>query len=203
MNIIRFENVSLTYGEKEIMKNFSLQVDEGEKILITGKSGKGKSTLLRLLLGFSKQDTGNIYCREKSIEHLDFYETRQMFAYVNQDVTLRQGKVTEVLGEIAKFSGNHFGGELNKDLCEWLEFENELLQKDTTQLSGGERQRLGIIIAIMLQRPVFLLDEVTSALDEGLKRKVVRFFEESNKTVIAISHDAEWSKNGIFRKVEW
>ena len=203
MNFIEFADVSLNFGDNEILKNFSLLINEGEKVLISGKSGKGKSTLLRLLLGFENFDSGDIYIKENSITSSDFYETRKLFAYVNQDVTLRPGKVRDVLLEISKFSGNNYDGELNKELSNRFEFDLKLLDKDTEELSGGERQRLGIMLAIMLERPIFLLDEVTSSLDENLKKKVVEYFNTSDKTVIAISHDNVWVNSGEFRKVEW
>lgn len=203
MSIIELSKINLHFGEKEILNNFSMCVDEGEKVLISGKSGKGKSTLLRLLLGFENFDNGDIYIKGRSITSDTFFETRKLFAYVNQDVTLRSGKVSEVLKEISEFSGNKYDGYLNKELSNFFEFDMELLNKDTEELSGGERQRLGIMLAIMLNRPIFLLDEVTSALDDNLKQKVVEFFANSDKTVISISHDNVWMDSGKFRKVEW
>ena len=62
---------------------------------------------------------------------------------------------------------------------------------------------MGIILAIMLNRPVFLLDEVTSALDKDLKKTVADYFADCERTVIAVSHDREWAECGNFRKVVW
>lgn len=203
MSLIDFSKIHLRYGEKKIFKDFSLSIDEGEKVLITGKSGNGKSTLLRILLGFANFDSGALFVRDKLVTPADYAEIRKLFAYVNQDVTLRPGNTRLVLGEIAKFSGNTYDGGFDEELAERFEFDLELLDKDTEELSGGERQRLGIILSIMLDREIFLLDEVTSALDEGLKRKVADYFAASDKTVISISHDREWTASQKFRKVEW
>lgn len=203
MAIIEYKNINLSFDQKIILKDFSLLINQGEKILVSGKSGKGKSTLLRMLLGFQLPDSGQIYVDGKELHSDKIYEFRQNFAYVNQDITIRNGKTSDVLKEIATFKGNNFDGYIANDLLEYFEMEKALLYKKTSELSGGERQRLGIVLSIMLDRPIFLLDEVTSALDAELKEKTVSYFEETNKTVISISHDIEWMKHDVFRKVEW
>jgi len=71
-----------------------------------------------------------------------------------------------------------------------------VLRKDTSELSGGEKQRLAIIVSILLERKVFLLDEVTSSLDKQLKKKVINYFiERDDWTIVAISHDPGWLDN--------
>lgn len=202
MNVIEISNIHLKYADKEIFNDFSLSIKKGEKLLITGKSGKGKSTLFELLLGFADAKSGEIFINGKRVEAEGFTESRKCFAYVNQDVTLRKGKARDVLKEISKFSDNHYDGEFDENLAEFFEFDSKLLDKDIEELSGGERQRLGIILAIMLKRPIFLLDEVTSALDRELKKKVVHYFSTCEQTVIAISHDTEWLANNQFQEVK-
>lgn len=199
--IIELKHIDLAFEDKTVFKDFQLSIMPGEKLRIGGKSGNGKSTLLKILLGFQSVDDGDLLIEGKVIHGKDFKEIRQLFAYVNQDVTLRPGVVTDVLKDIATYSGNDFSGELDLELAKRFDFDLNLLQKNTDELSGGERQRLGIIIAIMLNRPIFLLDEITSALDSELKKKVVDYFKNCPETVIAISHDEEWSNLG--RKVEW
>ena len=203
MSLITFSNISVQFDDKPLFSDFSLSVDEGEKVLISGKSGNGKSTLLRILLGFSEHTAGEILVNGKTITPNDFSEVRKQIAYVNQDVTLRPGIVRQVLAEVAKFSGNTYDGGFDEALAEHLEFDLTLLDKKTEELSGGERQRLGIILATMLDRPVFLLDEVTSALDKELKRKVADYFANCDKTVISVSHDPQWVDTKAFREVEW
>jgi putative ABC transport system ATP-binding protein len=201
MSFIEFRDINLKYGERQIFEDFNLSIEAGEKVLITGKSGQGKSTLLQLLLGFACPDDGHIYVDGGIIQPKDFKEIRKQFAFVNQDVSLRPGKAAQVLEEVAAFSGNTYDGSFDEALASLFEFDLNLLEKDTEDLSGGERQRLGIILAIMLDRPAFLLDEVTSGLDRELKEKVVQFFCETEKTVITVSHDKEWQKQDAFRKV--
>lgn len=203
MSLIEFSNINLKYEDKTIFKDFNLSIEEGEKVIILGKSGNGKSSLIKMLLGFQSFDSGSIIYNNKIVLDSDFRNLRNNFAYVNQDVTLRQGNVRGVLKEISEFSNNTYNGDFDDKLADYFDFGVSLLDKNVEELSGGERQRLGIIIAIMLDRPIFLLDEVTSSLDRALKEKTVNYFVESRKTVISISHDSQWSENSKFRKVEW
>lgn len=203
MSLIEFSNINLKYEDKTIFKDFNLSIEEGEKVIILGKSGNGKSSLIKMLLGFQSFDSGSIIYNNKIVLDSDFRNLRNNFAYVNQDVTLRQGNVRGVLKEISEFSNNTYNGDFDDKLADYFDFSVSLLDKNVEELSGGERQRLGIIIAIMLDRPIFLLDEVTSSLDRALKEKTVNYFAESHKTVISISHDSQWSENSKFRKVEW
>ncbi len=123
---------------------------------------------------------------------------RNQFAYVNQDVTLRKGKVKDYLLAMGNYRHNtlDFSREylLDQELMEYFEFDPRYIYKNSEELSGGERQRLGIILAIMLKRPIFLLDEVTSGLDKQLKQKTVEFFMKCPETVLAISHDQIWEE---------
>lgn len=203
MSLIKLQDICLSFGPKLIFDHFNLKVNRGDKILITGKSGKGKSTLLKILLGFCRVDSGKIFIAGQEMDPARLKTQRQKFAYVNQDVTLRDGVVKEILCEIAKFDHNRFKGQISGELLDYFEFNPELLDKNITQLSGGERQRLGLMIAIMLDREIYLLDEVTSALDGNLKAKVARYFGESEATVIAISHDDSFKNTGKFQEVNW
>lgn len=201
MSLIELSNINLKFNNKEVLKDFSLSIKDGEKILITGKSGKGKSTLLKILLGFVNFDDGNFHYKGDLVNNLSYRDIRKDIAYVNQDVTLRPGKVSDVLKEIASFSGNSYKGEFDYELASLFEFDIDLLDKDTVELSGGERQRLGIILSIMLCRDIFLLDEITSALDKDLKDKVVEYFANCKASVIVISHDSCWLNSYKFREV--
>lgn len=199
MELIKISSLNLKYGEKVVFNDFNLIINEGDKLLITGKSGIGKSSLFKIILGFETNYKGEILYKNKKIE--DINEIRNDIAFVNQSVTLRPTKCKTLLKEISEFSNNNFDGKINKKLADMFDFDLSLLDKKTTELSGGERQRLGIIIAISLDRSIYMLDEVTSALDSKLKKKVVDYFSNCDKTVIVISHDIEF-ENNIFRKVE-
>ncbi len=79
-----------------------------------------------------------------------------------------------------------------------LELEGNILDKNFQELSGGEKQRIGILIALLLNRDIYLLDEVTSALDMNLKKKVSDYFlSREDLTLLVISHDREWERDWI------
>ncbi len=198
--IIELRNLSLTYDTKTLFTNFNLSITENEKVILTGKSGSGKSTLLQILLGFIHPDSGDIIYDGTIITGKNFRTFRQKIAYINQNVTLRPGIGKKVLFDIASFSKNTFSGKLDTDLAKLLEFDQNLLTKNTTELSGGERQRLAILLAVALDRPIFLLDEITSALDAHLKQTVADYFASLHKTVIAISHDDIFEKSDSYKK---
>ncbi|MCY1153444.1 MAG: ATP-binding cassette domain-containing protein [Sphaerochaetaceae bacterium] len=201
MDTLELVNINLKFNNKEILKNFSLTINSKDKILISANSGKGKSTLLKLLLGFEVQDSGKYLIDGKAIKEYSFFEVRKIFSYVDQDVSLRKIKSRDYIEEISKFNGNNLTSSIDTELCKYFEFDLSLLDKNIQKLSGGERARLAIIIAIMLKRPFYLLDEVTAALDSNLKSKVVSYFNNCEEGVIVISHDDIWMKDTNFRKV--
>ena len=89
------------------------------------------------------------------------------------------------------------------DLIHVFELDEEILSKNYEELSGGEKQRIVIIISILLNREIFLLDEITSALDENLKKKVIDYFLDWNDlTVIIISHDTDYIQTNKLLKIK-
>ncbi|MGD1822215.1 MAG: ABC transporter ATP-binding protein [Pleomorphochaeta sp.] len=198
---IELKDLSLNFQEKEILNKFNLVVEDKDKIIISGNSGKGKSTLLKILMGFQPFESGQYIINGKNFYDYEIHDVRRNFAYIDQDVSLRKIKVQEYLNIISKYHNNNLSHSIDLELCDYFDFDIKLLDKNITQLSGGERQRLAIIIAIMMDRPCFLFDEITSALDKTLKSKVVSYFENTEKMVISISHDSVWLKNDKFKRI--
>lgn len=204
--MIEFKDISLLFGDKTIFKDFSLEIKRGEKVLLNAPSGSGKSTLFKLLLGFEKPQKGQIEIDGKNLSSKTIRELRNKIAYVSQDVDIPNGTVDLVLEEVFNFHYNKNKGLDRRKLSELLKFMNlsdEILSKQVNELSGGERARIGLIIAILLDRPILLLDEVTSALDKELKEKVVQLTSRLDKTVLVISHDILWADQKQFRTVRW
>lgn len=203
MELINLEDISLSFESNLIFDHFNLKVNSGDKILITGKSGRGKSTLLKILLGFVKIDQGRYYFNNELLDYCDLKKIRHNYSYVNQDVTIQEGVAAEVLARIAKFDHNRFSGTIAPQLLEYFEFDPSLLQLHTSKLSGGQRQRLGLMIALSLNRDIYLLDEITSALDQELKDKTATYLANLQGTVIVISHDQSFINTGKFQEVFW
>lgn len=198
--IIRYENAGISFGGKRVISGFSLRVLRGKKILLRGKSGIGKSTLFKMLLGFEKPSEGSLHYRGKPVNAQVAWEVRREVSYVSQDMDLGEGAVRDLLDEIFSYRPNREKRSPEKlnSLMKELELNQDILEKNFENLSGGEKQRLGILIALMLDRDVFLLDEVTSALDSELKKKVVdHFLKHKDWTLFIISHDREWERDGV------
>lgn len=182
-----------------------MNIKEGEKVLLSAPSGKGKSSLFKLMLGFIRPNKGEIFLKEKKLQRSNLPYFRKYIGYVSQDVDFRNNIVWDLLVEIFSYKQNR-GLEMNRGkvlaIMEYFNLSKSLLEKEVNQLSGGERQRLGLIICILLDRPLWLLDEVTSGLDKEMKEKVVDYVLKQDKTVLIISHDKIWHKEHI-RIEEW
>ena len=98
--IIKYENIGKSFGSKKVISDFSIRILRGRKILLRGKSGTGKSTLFKMLLGFEKPSEGSLYYREKPVNSQVAWEIRKEVSYVSQDTDLGQGPVKDLLDEI-------------------------------------------------------------------------------------------------------
>lgn len=198
--IIKYENIGKFFGSKKVISDFSIRILRGRKILLRGKSGTGKSTLFKMLLGFEKPSEGSLYYRGKPVNSQVAWEIRKEVSYVSQDTDLGQGPVKDLLDEIFTYLPNREKRSPEKlnTLMKEFELEKDTLNKNFENLSGGEKQRIGILIALMLGRDIFLLDEATSALDSELKKRVVdHFLKHEDWTLFVISHDKEWERDEV------
>jgi putative ABC transport system ATP-binding protein len=153
-----------------------------------------------MLLGFTKPAEGTLYFRNRVIDSRTCWEARKEIAYVVQDTDLGEGKVKNLLDEIFLYRTNKekLDHEKLRVIMQELELEGNILDKNFQELSGGEKQRIGILIALLLNRDIYLLDEVTSALDANLKKKVSDYFlAREDWTLLVISHDREWERDWI------
>ena len=193
--MIRFKNVSLTLGNKQLLDHFNLNIAKGDKVVISAPSGSGKSSLLKLLLGFYQPDEGKILFNQKELNPENMRIIRSQIGYLSQDVDFPNGKVEDVFNEIFHYTVNrdlNFNRDILSEKIHEVNLKEDILGKNTVDISGGERQRLGWILVMLLNRPVLLLDEPTSALDETMKNYFVDYIKQTKKTVICSSHDKEW-----------
>lgn len=194
--MITLDNISLDYNEKHIFDHLYLNIEKGSKVVITGKSGLGKSSLFNLILGFAVPQQGRIIFDRVVVDSTTVWNVRQKIAFVDQDTSIGPGKTLDWLRRVFHFKANVSNGWPEKHIAELLayfELGQDELQKNIADLSGGERQRVAIITSILLGRDIFLLDEITSALDAHLKEKTVDFFLHHDQwTVVTISHDSVW-----------
>ncbi len=200
--MIRLDSVYLKLNNKEIFSNLDFWVKENEKVLISGKSGIGKSTLFKLLLGFETVDSGSIFINKLNIVREHIKTIRQQIFYLSQDIDLRDDKIKDLLDQIWEQNSIKDQDDRLKDLLGFLDLNSKILEQTVKELSGGERQRIGLLICFFLNRPVWLLDEPTSALDDMMKKKIVDYVLAQDKTVVIISHDIVWQTDKI-KIVRW
>lgn len=189
---IEFKNISLVFDNKEILKNFNLNIKRGEKILISSPSGSGKTSLLRLLMGFNLASSGEIFVERIKLQEDTVDKIREKIGYLSQKMSFRNLKISQLIEEILSYKRNskiEFNMEKIQEFLTFLKLENKVLNQEINDLSGGEKQRIGFLISLLLDRDIWIFDEITSSLDKELKEKIVEYINSTEKTVIMISHD--------------
>jgi ATP-binding cassette, subfamily B, bacterial PglK len=198
LRAIEFKNVSFAYEKRPALLNqLNFLIAQGSKLLITGKSGSGKSTILLLLMGFLRPQSGVIAIDGQPLDAAAVLSWQKNLSYVPQNPVLVNGSI---LMNIA-FENSEAGVDEKKvqKLVEWLGMGSWLQQLPdglyTTlgerglQISGGQRQRLAIARALYMNRDVILLDEITSNLDEQASHELIQLITRLPQTVILITHD--------------
>ncbi len=190
------ENVTFAYGEETILDDFSVEIPENKIIGITGRSGGGKSTLLKLFMRFWQTDRGGMYISGRNVNDINTSDLRNMESFVTQEThlfhdsirnNLRIAKLDatddEIIAACRKASVHDFIMSLPKG------YDTEVGELGDT-LSGGERQRLGLARAFLHDAPFVLLDEPTSNLDSLNEAVILRSLHEERrgKTVVLVSH---------------
>ena len=193
---IQLHKLSICYDGQWVLKDFSLQVFPGDRVVLTGPSGSGKSTVLRCILGLAVPDSGAVAVLGEAITSHNIWKRRQFIAYVAQEPDLGSGSVREVIEKPFSYRANcklRNNLEHLPALMERFNLPQSILHKQIANLSGGEKQRIALIISILLDRSIVLLDEASSALDKDNKQAVADYFKQAeNITVLSVAHDTEW-----------
>ncbi len=192
---IDIQGLTVRGGDRVLFRDLTLRVAPGQKVVIAGPSGSGKSTLLKCLMGFAQASSGCISIKGQELSADTVWSIRQSMAYVAQEPDLGAGMVQQILERPYAFHVNRpKRRQLERMPGRLAQFHlsSEILAQDSSSLSGGEKQRIALISAILLDRSIYLLDEVTSALDRSSRQVALEFFlGAGDLTVLLVSHDPD------------
>ncbi|MDY2800124.1 MAG: ATP-binding cassette domain-containing protein [Fusobacterium mortiferum] len=201
--ILKVENLSKEYvkgcffskEKKEILKNISFEVKEGEIFSIIGQSGVGKSTIGKIILGIEKESYGKILFLGKKLVEREKRDIQMVFQDPYSSLNAAM-KVKDILAEPLKANGEKNRNEISKkvkDILEKVGLGEEFENKYPNELSGGQRQRIVIGCAMILKPKLVVCDEPVASLDLGVQKQILDLIKKFNKeygtTFIFISHD--------------
>lgn len=201
--ILKVENLSKEYvkgcffskEKKEVLKNISFEVKEGEIFSIIGQSGVGKSTIGKIILGIEKESFGKILFLGKKLVEREKRDIQMVFQDPYSSLNTAM-KVKDILAEPLKANGEKNRNEISKkvkDILEKVGLGEEFENKYPNELSGGQRQRIVIGCAMILKPKLVVCDEPVASLDLGVQKQILDLIKKFNKeygtTFIFISHD--------------
>lgn len=201
-NILKVNNLKKSFGQNEILKGISFELDEGQVTTIIGPSGSGKSTLLRCLNLLERPDGGEIIYEGKNILNNDFrtsdfkgkvamvFQNFNLFNHMNvlDNCIKAPIKVLNIDRDTAKKKAIH-----NLELVGMGDF----LEARPSQLSGGQKQRVAIARALTMDPDLILFDEPTSALDPEMVGEVlsaIRNLRDLGLTMIIVTHEMDFAR---------
>ena len=200
---IEFKNVSYSYNEdKNIINNLSFKINKNSSIALVGESGSGKSTIIKLIMGLIKYNSGNILIDNNELSKLNLNSFYDNVTYVSQEAPIFDGTLRENLVFDKKISDEKIIKVL-KLVCldkfyEKLEngLDTELGEKGI-RMSGGERQRVALARLFFDDSKIIILDEATSAMDNITEKSVMENIVKQldDKTLVVIAHRLETIKD--------
>ena len=194
-NILKIENLSLSFKDQEVLKNINLSLDLGERVSILGESGSGKSSLLRCIAGFENINNGKISLKNEIVSSETFLlptEKRGVGMVVQEKALFPHLTVKKNI--LFGIESNSNKNEIVSELAELFKIE-KLLDKLAGQLSGGEQQRVAFARSLAPSPSLLMLDEPFSALDDKLKQELYyeldKIFEKQELSILLVTHDRE------------
>jgi cell division transport system ATP-binding protein len=198
--MIKFNNVTKIYSHSTVvLQDISFEINEGEFVSVVGKSGVGKTTLVRLILGLETPTSGEVYFKGINLGNNDIskvQEIRRNIGCIHQDYKLLPKKtVYENVAYIMQVEGKE-NEEIDREVPKVLDIIGLAgkINNFPDQLSGGEKQRLAIARALVNQPDIIIADEPTGNLDPYNTYEVISLLQKINnsgKTVILATHDRE------------
>ena len=197
--MIEVKNLYKSYGEKGVLSDISLSVAHGQSLAVVGKSGAGKSVLLRCLIGLVKPDNGTIYVDNKLINTMNFSQLQKIrssigmvfqFGALFDSMTVGEN-ISLALQKLTKLKENEIQQRVHNSLEEVDMAGTENLMP--AELSGGMKKRVGIARAIAIKPAYLFYDEPTTGLDpvmtDSINRLIRKFQDTGEVTSVIITHE--------------
>ena len=197
--MIEVKNLYKSYGEKGVLSDISLSVSHGQSLAVVGKSGAGKSVLLRCLIGLVKPDNGTIYVDNKLINTMNFSQLQKIrssigmvfqFGALFDSMTVGEN-ISLALQKLTKLNENEIQQRVRNSLEEVDMAGTENLMP--AELSGGMKKRVGIARAIAIKPAYLFYDEPTTGLDpvmtDSINRLIRKFQDTGEVTSVIITHE--------------
>lgn len=195
INLIKFNDVCLNYGDKEVLKGINLEARKSEFIALVGSSGGGKTSLMNLLMRFYDVNSGEILINETNLKDIKIHSLRQNIGLVTQRVYIfndtiaknvaygREFNEEAVINALKMANAYEFVSKLDNGI-------NTILNEFGTNLSGGQRQRIAIARALYQNPQILIFDEATSALDNESEKEITKAINNlrSKKIIFVIAH---------------
>jgi putative ABC transport system ATP-binding protein len=187
--MIECKNINLAFSGKSLFDDLNFAIDNGDNVCISGPSGKGKSTLLKILQGYIIPDHGSIQINNQALTPTTIKSIRKSIIWVPQNINLPVNTGWELM----KLMNIQPNKELVNSTIQKLDLEETIIFKDFSQISGGEKQRIIISICLSLNKNIVLMDEPTSSLDDVSIKLLIKFVRSlKGKTIVSASHNHLW-----------
>lgn len=203
MEVLKLDNLSFSYGSKEVLKRVNYTFEDGKIYAIVGKSGAGKTTLLSVISGLVEPTEGTIYCDGEDMKTRDKYEYRSknigvIFQDFNLLTKLTARENVELSMQISRTNNNQ---KLDRDeierraygILEQVGLDRDEADRRVLKLSGGQQQRVAIARALSYGPDIILADEPTGNLDEETQEEIMSILQRlaaQGKCVIIVTHSS-------------
>jgi phospholipid/cholesterol/gamma-HCH transport system ATP-binding protein len=204
MGMIEIKNISKAFDDLIVLKEINLSIDKGSTLVILGKSGTGKSVLLKIIIGLLEPDTGGVFIGgdEVTTMHIKILnKIRKKIGFLFQNSALYDSLSVRENLEFALRSNHKLTKKEKTEKVEKYLSSVELIEaidKMPSELSGGMRKRVGLARALVTEPEILLYDEPTTGLDpittRGISNLIVNVQEKFNLTSIVVTHDLECMK---------
>ena len=205
LDCIKLVNINFSYKDIEIFKKMNFEIKKNEITLLTGESGKGKSTLIKIILGDVAPHGGEIYFNNNKIENNDIHTFKNNISVVYQEPFIMDDTILNnitLLQDETKVDWKKIKESCQiaeiYDFCNSLPYKfNSVIGEKGEKISGGQKQRIAIARALYFNKSLLILDESTNALDKNTEQKIIKNLFDKKITTLCIAHKVE---NNFFKE---